>query len=145
MEEVYSSDVMKRFEREQERTNAPKLLEILQKLFPTWNWLMLPISPGDNTYVHFYHDNPLHGPDAEEATDILHELLSNCVLFYHIESEGEQDDLDWSEPPRLYYNMNSAERLLITHRHWLRRNAEDAEYDPVNNLVWRYFDSSLVK
>lgn len=127
------------YTREYERTNPAKLLEVLQKLFPAWNWKMLPRSNENDIFVQLYHNNPLYDSKTEEVPTNLFELLFHSIFFY-MTSTGD-DKLDWCEPPRLYYHIGSAERLLVTYLHRLRREGSDAEYGPVNNLVRGYFNS----
>ena len=145
MSEVVTEENKLRNEREVTRSNSEKLLEVLGELFPTWGCQTIPgenlenFGPEYSTRIHFLHDNPLHSEfSADTLVDekALPLMLLHSVLLYLSVSEAE---LDWAKFPRLYYNLEGVERLLVVYRAWVRLNSSDSEYERINGLVTSCF------
>lgn len=115
--------------REHARGNSKKLLEILQELFPDWNWGVEPSPDDGDVFVKFYHDNPPHDLVLNSVDCILQELISYSLLPRDHES------------PKLYYTLWRVELLLVTYHNWSRKKSSRKEYVKVRELVVNHFAS----
>lgn len=138
MDRVVTDEEKQQNEREATRGNPEKLLEVLVELFPTWKWETIPgekFDPGYDARIHFLHDNPLHsefsGDTLGDETLLVRMLYHSALLYMSIPEE----DPDWSKFPRLYYNREGVERLLVVYRAWTRSHSSDDEYERINSLV----------
>jgi len=147
MSEVVTEESKQQNEREITRSNWEKLLEVLVELFPTWGWQTIPGAEFDLEHearIHFWHHNPLHSEFSEDTLGDK-ELLTK--MFYHsIQFQyaffcmlTSDEDPDGSSSPRLYYNLEGVEQLLVTYRAWVRLNSSDSEYERINSLVTSCF------
>ena len=142
MDEVVTDAEKLQNKREIVRGNPEKLLEVLVELFPTWKWQIMSgekFDPECEARIHFLHDNPLHeefSSDTLGEEKLLTRMLFHSILLY---MSIPAEDLDWSEFPRLYYNLEGAERLLVVYRAWARLNSSDDEYVRISSLVTSCF------
>ena len=148
MSEVITDEKKLRSKREATRSNSEQLLEVLMELFPTWGWQAILgesyATLNIDTRVHFLHNNPLHSEFSDDTLcdkELLHKMFYHSVEFQcafacMLTSDEDQDGASF---PRLYYNLEGVEQLLVTYRAWVRLNSSDSEYERINSLVTSCF------